>query len=321
MAGQGVAGATDWGNVMLGLSKYYRLACSLLAMLCLASWGTAARADFHAYENVTAFQQTVSYGGQSRTVLFLKPTVPATQNKVPAMVLLHYLNGNSIDMTTVSNFAKLVRDQGIWVIVPQGINGEWNYKMESGQPDDVGFISQVITNAEAQFPIDPHHVYMGGYSDGGSMSETMACMHPEQFAGGLIVASSMYYQQESFCKPAMGTPMVFFNGSQDTINGYFLGLFHASVPASAKYWATLDGCSGKYKTTNLAKPIDDNTNTHVSVNTYSSCPSGSSVLLYTVWNGGHTWPGAYDVGKSLGTTSQEIDATQVGWQFLTQFSR
>jgi polyhydroxybutyrate depolymerase len=45
------------------------------------------------------------------------------------------------------------------------------------------------------------------------------------------------------------------------------------------------------------------------------------VDFYTITGGGHTWPGALDAGKDLGVVSQDIDATALGWAFVSQFSR
>ena len=54
---------------------------------------------------------------------------------------------------------------------------------------------------------------------------------------------------------------------------------------------------------------------------YSNCTDGAEVVLYTVEGGGHTWPGGEPLPEWLtGITSQDIDATQMMWDFFTRFS-
>jgi polyhydroxybutyrate depolymerase len=50
-----------------------------------------------------------------------------------------------------------------------------------------------------------------------------------------------------------------------------------------------------------------------------SCPNGSSVELYRVRGGGHTWPGsALSAGaKQLGVTTMAINASKIIWNFFS----
>jgi polyhydroxybutyrate depolymerase len=48
-----------------------------------------------------------------------------------------------------------------------------------------------------------------------------------------------------------------------------------------------------------------------------------SVVLATVKEGGHTWPGAdpFNVGLPIGKTTRDMDANDVIWQFLGKHRR
>jgi polyhydroxybutyrate depolymerase len=48
---------------------------------------------------------------------------------------------------------------------------------------------------------------------------------------------------------------------------------------------------------------------------YTGCRRGSDVQLYSVTDGGHTWPGAIDVPR-LGPVTTEIDAADLILDFF-----
>jgi polyhydroxybutyrate depolymerase len=61
---------------------------------------------------------------------------------------------------------------------------------------------------------------------------------------------------------------------------------------------------------------------HVTRFTYTRCRKNADVVFYRVSNGGHTWPGAAEPAASLagpGLTSQEINASQILWDFLERY--
>ena len=54
---------------------------------------------------------------------------------------------------------------------------------------------------------------------------------------------------------------------------------------------------------------------------YSGCHRDADVVFYTIADGGHTWPGGSPLpGWIAGKTSQEIDATQLMWEFFQEYS-
>jgi hypothetical protein len=51
---------------------------------------------------------------------------------------------------------------------------------------------------------------------------------------------------------------------------------------------------------------------------YAQCASGASVVLYSVRDGGHTWPGSDPMPEWFaGRTTASIDATEAMWRFFT----
>lgn len=329
-------------------------ACAALALA--VGCGAASAHDLNAYENVVGYYVDVpvqaAYGGTTglpritlpplppitlpggmtitlgtviRHVLILKPIVPTTSGRVPALVLLSYLNGTPQDMSDFTGIARLVRDYGIWVFVPEQQQGTWNYGITSKKfTDDAAFLAALIDQAAAQYPIDPHRVYLAGFSDGALMTQTFACQFPDRIAGGAVVAATIHNSDMNACRPSLGTPMVFFNGTADAQapyngaqeDGIALG---PSAPQVARFWAGLSGCSTTPSGTDLPPSIDDGTTVHL--DTYGGCSGGGPILQYTIDGGGHAWPGTYEFSGVLGIVTQNLDATRAMWDFFKTLSR
>ncbi|MEI4594878.1 hypothetical protein WAC38_29025, partial [Klebsiella pneumoniae] len=68
--------------------------------------------------------------------------------------------------------------------------------------------------------------------------------------------------------------------------------------------------------------VDPYDGTRVNLTRSSRCRGGSEIRLYTIENGGHTWPDSdYTLTTlELGLTTRDIDATTELWQFMTGFS-
>lgn len=295
-----------------------------MLLLCAMCWTSAPvplwAHDLIPYENVSVFQSTMEYGGRSRDVLYLQPALQARGSKVPALILLHYLDGTPADMADLTKIARLVRDDGIWVILPKGVNGTWNYKPNAlNQVDDVGFLTQLIQQSVADYPLDPTRIYMAGYSDGGLMTQRFACDKPRLIAAGAAVAATLYQALANACTPNQGTPMLFMQGEDDKVLPYKGNLLFLSAPATAAFWARIDGCAATPTGTDLPNRIGDGTTVHL--DRYQGCAADEGVAFYSVVNGGHTWPGAYDYSPDLGLTTQDINADTVMWQFFRQFRR
>ena len=66
-------------------------------------------------------------------------------------------------------------------------------------------------------------------------------------------------------------------------------------------------------------PVNDGT--QVSYERYRTCKDGAQVIVYSPAGGGHTWPGGWQYlpAAVIGKITQNMDASAVIWQFLTQF--
>ena len=110
------------------------------------------------------------------------------------------------------------------------------------------------------------------------------------------------------CQPNVALTILTWN---DESTRAFAGLAFATAPSTLERWAQSDGCAAPAHLTQLTASVR---RLH-----YDGCQGGSTVELYVVDGGGHTWPGSEFSKLSesvLGPTTSEIDANQIIWDFF-----
>lgn len=289
------------------------------ARLSAASTELALRLNGRYLETVDGsegLEIAVVHQGVGRRVIVLRPTVPSAA-PAPALLLLHYANGTPEQMANLARISRLAAERGAWIILPEAVNGQWREDPNGlDAVDDVGFLERVLAEVLQSYPIDAERVYVAGMSKGGFMATRMVCQSEFPFAGIALVAASLRRQQDLQCPQARPLPMIVFAGTQDTIVPYKGRLGLLSANAHYDRWSALNGCPRASETTrSLPRTARDGTSLRLRSN--ADCASGRGVSLYTVEKGGHTWPGSIVVyGVSVGRITQQIDASQVLWDFL-----
>ncbi len=291
----------------------------LVGMLLSCAAGTTQAHDVQQVERVDTFRTTVMSDLRNREVLVMKPWKDSG-TPAPAIVVLHYLHGSPADMADLTAIGKLARDAGAWVIIPDGIQGKWNYGALSIKTvDDVKFLNRVIDKVVADYPVDPKRIYMTGYSNGGLMAVRYACEQPGRIAAVGVVATTIEPLDAVQCKPPVGIPMLYINGVQDPLIPFNGNLFKRSAADTLAMWRGFDGCTDSSVTTDLPDAVVDGTTVkHIA---WRNCAAGMAVEQYVVEGGGHTWPGTQRFTLGLGKTSQDFNATDAIWQFVSAFSR
>lgn len=192
--------------------------------------------------------------------------------------------------------------------------------------DDVGFLVALAAKLVHDFDIAPGHVFATGMSNGGFMSNRLACDRADIFAAVAPVAGTLGVGVT--CNPsrpvsvleAHGTadPLVPFNGGAVRGRG---GLSHSiSVASLVDRWRAVDGCQGDPSAAELPD-VGDGTMVHLFDS--SSCAAGTEVISYQIDNGGHTWPGGrqYLPKAVIGATTRAFDGSQVIAQFFATHGR
>ena len=85
---------------------------------------------------------------------------------------------------------------------------------------DVRFISDLIDRLMAEYNIDPARIYANGLSNGGGMSDVLACTLSDRIAAIGGVSGAVPASRADECHPPRAVPVIAFHGTADPIVPY-----------------------------------------------------------------------------------------------------
>jgi polyhydroxybutyrate depolymerase len=256
--------------------------------------------------NVSGQEFSLIHDGLTRTYRLHLPSNYNPDSLYPLIVNMHGLGSNALEQEIYTAFNNVGDTAGVILAYPNGINGTWNVSSGTGT-DDVGFISALIDTLNYQYKVDLNRVYATGMSMGGFMSYRLACELSDRIAA---IASVTGLQAFYPCDPDRPVPIAHFHGTADPVVPY------SGVPATISGWVSHNLCPTDPVITDLPD-IDTNDNSTVTVYYYGPCEDSTEVILYSIINGGHTWPGASII---IGITNQDINASNEIWNFFKKFT-
>jgi polyhydroxybutyrate depolymerase len=255
---------------------------------------------------------------------------------VPLVFSLHGLGTNSELQQNITAWNDLADREGFIVVYPQGVNNLWNFLPDDANLD-LGYLRAVAGAVQAERCVDLNRTFAGGISMGSLTAAALACKAPDVFAAFSFVAG---LQLKPGCASAPARAAIVFWGSKDCVLPYFGGTGPclaiggpgrtqptAPVPPEKQNGfppveEVLDavvahnGCS--------PEPLAAELTPAVLRRAYRSCKGDASVELYFIDGGSHSWPGSKAMAglengnpnPAKGTTSTEIDATELSWAFF-----
>lgn len=255
------------------------------------------------------------------------------EQAAPLVVVLHGRGGTGHGAAGLTHFDAIADAHGFLVAYPDGLSNSWAdgrgaTPSDKDGVDDVKFLSELIHKLVRDYKIDASRVFVTGMSNGGFMTQRIACDLSSQVAAGGSVAATMGEITASHCHPERPISVMLIQGAQDPlvpIQGGPMGPNGShgvilSLQETAKKWTDLDACSSKPEVSTVADKAGDGTT--IRREAFRGCKGGGEVIVYTVEGGGHTWPGGKpNAPESLaGKTSRNMDASEVLWEFFSKHS-
>ena len=261
--------------------------------------------------------QIISSGERRRYLLY----VPESYNPellTPLVINIHGFVQWPANQMQVSQWNELADKHGFIVVYPSGTGFPLRWRVTDEPEKEVAFFSDLISKLVQEYNIDSSRIYANGLSNGGGMTLLLACRLSEQITAVGAVAGAF----RSACEDNAGqrpVPAIFFHGKEDPLVPYAGGVYERtgmpfpSIPEFVASYAQENGCNPTPTTlmeTGNVKGIR-----------YSECNQDADVVFYSITDGGHTWPGGSPLPEWIaGKTSQEIDATQLMWEFFQEYS-
>lgn len=235
----------------------------------------------------------------------------------------------------VSHLAASVVPDGYLVVYPEGIDRQWNdgrvmtaVKTYNDKTDDVGFIDAVTQKIQKEYGFTPAQTTVAGMSNGGMMSQRLACQS-DRYGSVATIVANLPLDLRTHCNAAP-KPMLLVFGTHDTVVVYSGGALAKdgqgstwgmveSAKDTERFFAKRNGCSPhRVKRHVIADPQLDQT--RVVIHEYAQCAVPLTAI--TVENMGHTWPGEesrFLAWLSMrGAVSHQFDAAKTIEAFIAQ---
>lgn len=282
-------------------------------------------------------------GDKTRTYRIYAPTDFTQRTHYPLVFVFHGGGGNGKHMEEVTRFSDLAETEKFIVIYPDGEKQEtgwlrnndlgrtWNATHCCGfahqnESDDIALVKQIITEVTEKFNIDDTKIFATGFSNGGMFVYKLATEMEPTFAKIAVVGGSIGGQEtildtkKTIRRPVQPISTLIMHGMQDKNVKYWggesegveKGRIDISVSDATQFWRLANGCNTDPVVQNFSKTI-----TKVE---YSRCVGNTSLLVYSLVEQGHAWPGSEETNSYLlGITdrpSKELDATKIIWDFF-----
>ena len=256
--------------------------------------------------------------GEKREYLTYVPSTYERSKPTPLVISMHGAGLWGATQRDVSQWNREADRHGFIVVYPSGVGGKgvriWSVQPGPRLLKDVRFIRELIDTLRATYNVDTTRIYANGLSNGGGMSFVLSCTMSNRIAAVGLVASAQTLPWK-WCTDTLPVPMISFHGTADPVTPYRGGRTWVSprqfpsVRTWTANWAARNRCG--------PAPVASTVAPDVTRLEYTNCTNDASVVLYTIKNGGHTWPGGGPLPEwYVGRTSTSIDATAVMWSFF-----
>jgi polyhydroxybutyrate depolymerase len=287
----------------------------------------------------TYVERSLVQGAWTRAWHVKIPRAAREGRALPLVVALHGGGGSGDTMNALSGLDVTAEREGFFVAYPDGVDKHWNdgrldvhSTAHSEDVPDVAFLSEMIDDLEKAYRIDPARVFAAGISNGAMMSCRLACELSDKIAGVAMVAGSMPRSIQPSCAPRRPVSVMILHGTDDPLVPYGGGEVHArnlrargmvlGVQATISEWLKHDRCEGAPEEEQLPDRNGEDGSV-VRVQKWRRCAEGTSVELWTIQGGGHTWPGGWQYmnERFIGTTNRDIEGREVIWRFFAAHPR
>jgi len=319
---------------------------SLVCAFLLATASTRAAESCGLPALGTGWQAvTIHSNGLDRKVPLYVPAAAVGRSGLPLVFDLHGSGGNGRSQALHSGLMAQADLHGFLLANPDGGIADpispadrfyWhipgvplvgNLPTPKNAPDDVQFFRDAIQQIGQSACIDPHRIYVTGFSGGARMASWLACELADHIAAiapvaglraGVPQEGDFRRPENKTCAPHRAVPIISFHGVHDPTNRYDgdgESRWGYSVPVALERWASLDGC----RTTPSEQPVSD----HVTKVSYSHCRDGAELILYRTdapleHGGGHIWPHPSKSSVSGVEQVDQLDASRLIWEFFVR---
>jgi polyhydroxybutyrate depolymerase len=299
--------------------------CLTLALLLTGNSEVLASGDH---------QRELTVDGLDRNYLVHVPARAEPRTGWPVVLIFHGGGSNAQAMVRYCGMNDKADQAGFVAVYPNGTGRTLRVLTFNGgnccgramqeEVDDVKFVRALLDDLDKVLAVDKKRVCATGMSNGAIMSYRLAAEMADRIAAIAPVAGPM---GTATCAPSQPVPICHLHGTDDAFAPFKGGQGDRSltqtnffsVDHSIQAWVNASGCRTKPQVKRLSREVEDRTT--VTRTVYSGGKQNSEVILYTIEGMGHTWPGQPSRLRFLGTTTKNIFANDVMWEFFERHAR
>lgn len=302
-----------------------------MGLLILAGLA-CARGETRVPDKGVLSSDTILHDGLERSYVTLVPVSYEDDERAPLVLALHGGGGDGERMCRLEGGVQEMAEVGGFIVVcPEGVENHWNdgreldkWRAHAEDIDDVGFLLSLIDHISEGYSINPERIFVTGMSNGGKVSLRLACEAADIFAAAAPVIASLPADLD--CQPSEPISILIMNGMEDPLVPWEGGQVHfyrqelgaaLSTPDTVAFWVAENGCNPA-PVSEWLPDIDPEDKTRIKKEVYSECDAQTSVVLFSVEGGGHTWPGGpqYVPAMVIGRVSHDLHTGEEIWSFF-----
>jgi polyhydroxybutyrate depolymerase len=251
---------------------------------------------------------TINHDDLERSYIIHFPEDKDVDTPMPLLIALHGAGSNGADFEKLTGFDQLADRERFVVVYPDTTssrgrqwNSMWNW---GGEPDDSGFLSELIDSLINKYSLDPNKVFVTGHSVGAFMAYRLANEYPDKIAaiaanGGLVGIKKL--------KDGSPVSILHIHGKDDSripLTG-MPQYSYPSVEEGLGWWVERNNCATVPETSRMNK--------NITVKKWKATGGAGDVVLYLIDGFGHDWPKA--------TNAAGIDVSAVIWEFFQNHAK
>lgn len=277
------------------------------------------------------YDRNLKHDGRDRHYLLHIPPGYKPGTPTPVVLAFHGGGSNPERFRETSDLDKLADQKGFIVVYPAGSGDKssmltWNILVTdtyatANKIDDIGFVKKVLADLEETVTVDKKRLFATGMSQGAMLCYRMACNKDlSARIAAIAPVSGVMTVDPKDCNASRPVPVIHFHGQEDQVIPYAGGLAKRAPRSENVNWPSVASTLASLRKKNgiADKPADEQTVGKARHERYTG-KSGVDIELWTLEDGGHTWPGGNApavLGFVLGKTNRDISANEKMWAFF-----
>jgi polyhydroxybutyrate depolymerase len=267
-----------------------------------------------------------------RKFIFVTPPGFKPGQKLPIVFFFHGAGGSAQQASHTYGWTQKAEKEHFFAVFPEGMpvrpDQEASFllnphiwrderaELPVNNVNDVHFLEVLLNQLQSAMPIDPHRIYVTGFSNGAAMTFTLGAHFSDRIAAIAPVSSQSFAHADSLARPlpvyyltGIGDPLIPYQGGTTTLPWGNVRVL-PPVQDSVDQWVKLDGCPPQPQVVSDANGVR--------VLRYGPGRDNAEILFTTIEGNGHHWPDTVEPLPHFisGPTLDPLNATDRIWDFF-----